>query len=168
MHLVPTPAGQQALAVQDALLTVGMRAFFMLCDGRRSMEQVLGVAQGLGTKADDVQAMLELGWLQPVGAHRTAASEQAVPGVVEWQRNRYVEGYCWARQFALGRGVKGWRLRLALESATDYAQLASLLPRIREAVGTARAAVLEMILFGDVVANPGLPPGPVARSGGVE
>ena len=138
MILVPTSSGRQALAVQDALFTPSMHTVFMLCDGQRSMGQVLGATAGLGATSEDVRTLLELGWLRAGTQQETAApamDERTASLALE--HARYVEGYRWARQ-------------LDIESATDYQQLASLVPRIRDAVGSARAAVLELVLFGDV------------------
>ncbi|MEG2048558.1 MAG: hypothetical protein RR100_17035 [Comamonas sp.] len=151
MILVPTSTGQQALVVQDALFTSCMRTIFMLCDGQRSMGQVLGATAGLGATPEDVRTLLELGWLR-AGAkeEQIAAAMDARTRSQAQERARYVEGYRWARQLTTGLGIRGLRLLLAIESATDYAQLASLVPRIRDAVGSARAAVLELVLFGDV------------------
>ncbi|MDH0048446.1 hypothetical protein [Comamonas terrigena] len=151
MILVPTSSGRQALAVQDALFTPSMHTVFMLCDGQRSMGQVLGATAGLGATSEDVRTLLELGWLRAGTQQETAApamDERTASLALE--HARYVEGYRWARELTTGLGLRGLRLLLAIESATDYQQLASLVPRIRDAVGAARAAVLELVLFGDV------------------
>lgn len=156
MILVPTSTGQQALAVQDALFTPCMRTIFMLCDGQRSMVQVLGATAGLGGTSEDVRMMLELGWLR-AGVQQVQATDARSCSHAQ-ERERYVEGYRWARQLTTGLGIRGLRLLLAIESATDYAQLASLVPRIRDAVGSARAAVLELVLFGDAPEAVAKPP----------
>ena len=156
MILVPTSTGRQALAVQDALFTPCMRTIFMLCDGQRSMGQVLGATAGLGGTSEDVRMLLELGWLR--AGVRQAQTTGAGTCSYAQERERYVEGYRWARQLTTGLGIRGLRLLLAIESATDYAQLASLVPRIRDAVGSARAAVLELVLFGDAPEAVAKPP----------
>jgi hypothetical protein len=151
MILITTAAGQQALAVQDALLTSCMRTICLLCDGQRSLGQVLGATAGLGACADDVRTLLELGWLRAGVCAPSDAPGFDMEGInLAQQQARYTEGLRWARQLAKGLGIRGLRLLVAVESAADYTQLTSLLPRIREAVGSTRAAILELVLLGDV------------------
>lgn len=141
MILASTLSGRQAVQVRDALLTPGMRMVLSLCDGQRSMGQVMDVTAALGVHTDDVQTLLELGWLQPL------------PSTVDGSRmaagSRYQEGSRWARELAKSLGLRGLRLRWAVEAADDHAKLVALLPRMRDAFGAAQMAVLELVLLGD-------------------
>lgn len=146
MILASTLSGRQAVQVRDALLTPGMHMVLSLCDGQRSMGQVMDVTAALGARADDVQALLELGWLQPLGT--AADSPRLAAG------SRYQEASRWARELTKSLGLRGLRLRWAVEAADDHAKLVALLPRMRTAFGAAQMAVLELVLLGDAAAAP--------------
>lgn len=157
MILLPTSSGHRAFQRRDALLAPTMRTVFMLCDGQRSMAQVVAATAGLGATADDVHALLDLGWLQPAAVRVLAAHSARAEGAAEVSRTphapctlqaRYREGYHWARLLTGSLGFKGLRLHWAVEAAADYGQLAQLVPRIREAVGAAKVSALELVLFG--------------------
>ncbi|CAN5896245.1 hypothetical protein BH11PSE13_BH11PSE13_00450 [soil metagenome] len=61
MILVKTDAGQQTLKDRSVRLTPRQRSAFILCDGKRSIDDVL--AAGMGISQDDLDHMVELGLL---------------------------------------------------------------------------------------------------------
>ncbi|RZL45497.1 MAG: hypothetical protein EOP74_01285 [Variovorax sp.] len=65
MILVKTDAGQQVLKDRSVRLTPRQRSAFILCDGKRSVDQVLAAGMGIGH--EDIDQMIELGLLGPVG-----------------------------------------------------------------------------------------------------
>ena len=73
----------------------------------------------------------------------TAATSGAVPLTPQ---ALYMRAYQLATQLAASLGLRGFRLNLAVESASGYEQLVALLPRLREAVGPERCAALEQAL----------------------
>ena len=61
MILVKTDAGQQALKDRSVRLTPRQRSAFILCDGRRSINDVL--AAGMGISQQDLDYLVDLGLL---------------------------------------------------------------------------------------------------------
>ncbi|RZL67510.1 MAG: hypothetical protein EOP77_04545 [Variovorax sp.] len=74
MILVKTDAGQQVLKDRSVRLTPRQRSAFILCDGKRSIDEVLAAGMGIGR--DDIDQMIELGLLGPMG-DATAAIQVA-------------------------------------------------------------------------------------------
>lgn len=61
---IKTEAGQQAFKARSAQLAGRLRSAFLLFDGQRSVEDVLAATQGLGVTEQDIQAMVDAGFLQ--------------------------------------------------------------------------------------------------------
>jgi hypothetical protein len=64
MYFVKTPAGQQAFKERHADLPQRLRSAFLLFDGQRSLSQVLAATSGMGVTGDDVQKLVDKGWLE--------------------------------------------------------------------------------------------------------
>ncbi len=80
MILVKTDSGQQTLKDRSVRLTPRQRSAFILCDGRRSIDDVL--AAGMGISQEDLDHMVDLGLLAlltGMGAHGMARSVSAEP-----------------------------------------------------------------------------------------
>lgn len=75
MILVKTDAGQQVLKDRSVRLTPRQRSAFILCDGKRSIDDV--VSSGMGVGREDIEHMVELGLLGPV--HGADTPEMAAP-----------------------------------------------------------------------------------------
>jgi hypothetical protein len=178
MHLVKTPAGQQAFKERHADLSPRLRSAFLLFDGQRSLAQVLESVAGMGVTQDEILALVEREWLalrdgaEPrqgvvavaVPATAAAAAMPAVAadeGPVPPQAGlpalapsepslavRYRNAYPLAVAITAGLGLKGFRLNLAVEAAMGYDQLVALAPRLREAASPASYAPLHEALFG--------------------
>jgi hypothetical protein len=73
MILVKTEAGLRVLRDRSVALTPRQRSAFILCDGKRSVEEVL--QSGMGVGREDIDRMVELGLLGPL------AAVAAAPGV---------------------------------------------------------------------------------------
>ena len=152
-----TPLGQQAFKERSAVLAGGRRSAFLLCDGVRTAAEVLDSTKGLGVQQADIDALLELGLLEPITASAAAAAPielsspqaaaQAAPGE-RLPQERYAEGYTIATELTGKLGLKGFHLNLAVEATTCYDDLVAVAPRIRDAVGLERYAPLEHALFG--------------------
>ncbi len=65
MILVKTEAGQQVLRDRSVRLTPRQRSAFILCDGKRPLDEVL--TSGMGIGAEDIEQMIEMGLLEPLG-----------------------------------------------------------------------------------------------------
>lgn len=172
MILVKTDAGQQVLKDRSVRLTPRQRAAFILCDGKRSITDVL--AAGMGVGADDIAQMIELGLLASadgveavaaapvplsaasaappappttVSSAVAAAARLAEPGGPEVSaQQRYQDAYPIATRLTGGLGLRGFRLNLAVEGTSSYEQLLALAPKIRSAVGLDKSVELDRAL----------------------
>ena len=90
MIYIKTALGQAALHNRSMRMVPRQRSAFILCDGKRSVKDVLQSTLGLGVTADDLNDLVELGLLtaasdsalepaSPSGSSRTEAAPQSVP-----------------------------------------------------------------------------------------
>lgn len=63
MRYVKTEAGQQAFKARSVLFSARQRSAFILFDGIKSIEQVLAAAAGLGITQDDIEHLVQQGFL---------------------------------------------------------------------------------------------------------
>lgn len=168
MILVKTDVGHQVLKDRSVPLTPRQRSAFILFDGKRSVDEV--VASGMGITAEDIQQMVELGVLAPVGGGKPAvpapveavapvapkavapvpvpapAPAPAAAGQGRSKQQRYKDAYPIATQLTGSLGLMGFRLNLQVEGTTSYEDLVALAPKIRAAVGPEKAAALDRAL----------------------
>ena len=157
MILVKTEAGQQALKDRSIRLTPRQRSAFILCDGKRSVSEVLEA--GMGIAREDIEQMVELGLLGHVGGTAEAANAPAVsvpavealkeaahPAPGRSNQQRYKDAYPIATQLTGSLGLRGFRLNLSVEGTSNYEELMALAPKIRDAVGPEKAAALDRAL----------------------
>ncbi len=153
MILVKTESGHLALKDRSVPLTPRQRSAFILFDGKRSVDDV--VAAGMGITAADVEQMVELGLLAPMGgkppvqaAEEAVAEAPAKPAPVAGRskQQRYKDAYPIATQLTGSLGLMGFRLNLQVEGTSSYDDLAALAPKIRAAVGPEKAAALDKAL----------------------
>ncbi|MBS0339699.1 MAG: hypothetical protein JSS56_04185 [Proteobacteria bacterium] len=158
MILFKTEAGQQALKDRSVGVTPRQRSAFILFDGKRTMDEVIGA--GLGVTRGDIEQMMTLGLLVPAdGAVPTQASVAPVPAAAAGaaapspasapamsHQQRYQAAYPIATRLTAGLGLRGFKLNLAVEAATNWEELVGLAPKIRVAVGADRAIELDRAL----------------------
>lgn len=166
MIYLKTATGQAAFQSRSLTLTPRQRAAFILFDGKRTANDVLAATSGMGFTQDDLAHLVSVGLLAPV-----AAAEQALPDpkVLEASTSgaplsaslaytadgqptataqaHYSKAYPIAIRLTAGLGLRGFRLNLAVESATDLDKLKELAPKIREAVGPQKFLELENALY---------------------
>lgn len=159
MLLVKTQAGLDSLKDRQGVLTQRQRSAFILFDGKRTAAQVLAATAAMGITPDDVQTMIDQGLLAPpagaagaagaaVASAEPAAEASGTKGSGRSAQERYQEAYPIATELTADLGLRGFRLNLAIEGAGSFDQLAALAPKIREAVGDAKYARLDVALFG--------------------
>lgn len=153
MRYSKTEVGQQAFKARSPLLSARQRSAFILFDGVKSSEQVLAATSGLGITEDDIDHLVQAGFLVAgldamAPAASSAAQPPALPANTLTTQERYVEAMHLATQLTAGLGLRGFRLNLALEAATGYDGLVALLPKIKEAVGEKACRQLEHMLKG--------------------
>lgn len=158
MKLTKTEAGQAAFKARSPALTPRQRSAFILFDGKKSEQDVLGMTAGLGVSPADIEQMVQEGFLAPVltesvrsvavsspGTDPEAASgPEGVPRLAP--QERYARAWPIATQITASLGLRGFRLNLAVEAAKGYEDLRDLLPKIREAAGAERTLPLEQAL----------------------
>jgi len=154
MILLKTEAGHQALKDRSVPLSPRQRSAFILFDGKRSVDDVL--AAGMGISREDIDQMISLGVLEPVGgkaaqpvAAGPAPAEEpklAASGSGRSKQQRYKDAYPIATQLTGSLGLMGFRLNLQVEGTTSYDDLMALAPKIRAAVGPEKAAALDKAL----------------------
>ncbi len=160
MTYIKTELGQRAFKERSPALSTRLRAAFILIDGKRTVPDVLRATAGLGIVEADIAQLLALEFIGktqgrlPESASASSAtsspaaavnpspghSSQTLPQVL------YLRAYPIATQLTAGLGLRGFRLNLAVESASGYQQLVELVPKIREAVGAIKCRPLEEAL----------------------
>lgn len=151
-----TELGQTALRDRSLGLTPRQRSAFIMFDGKRSADDVLKATAGLGVTAEDVSHLVELGLLvvsavvlPPLpGPQLVPTSAQSVAGAPSLDAQaHYLRAYPIAIRLTASLGLRGFRLNLAVEAASDVTKLKELAPKIKEAVGTEKFKELETALF---------------------
>ena len=136
MKYTKTPAGQLALKERHGILVPRLRSAFILFDGQRTTMDVLLATHGMGVTQDDIDSMVGLGLLAPAPDQAPAPPQIRVPALPEYER--YQRAYPMASQLAGSLGLRGYRLSLAVEAATEWSMLEALIPQLRDAVGRER------------------------------
>jgi hypothetical protein len=150
MILVKTETGQQVLKDRSVPLSPRQRTAFILFDGKRSVDDV--IAAGAGIAREDIDQMVALGLLSPLGgavAETPASSPEGSPkaGSGRSSQQRYTDAYPIATRLTASLGLKGVRLNLQVEGAGGYEDLVALAPKIRAAVGPEKAEPLDRALY---------------------
>lgn len=160
MVFVKTQAGQEALKDRHGGLSSRQRSAFILFDGKRSLSEVLAATAAMGITQDDVQTMIAQGLLAPAGgaslprpaeqggAVESPPAEAATGETARPSQQRYKDAYPVATAMTAAMGLRGFRLNLAVESASSFEDLAALAPKIKEAVGEEKYEPLRKALFG--------------------
>ena len=161
MVFVKTQAGQEALKDRHGGLSSRQRSAFILFDGKRTLSEVLAATAAMGITQDDVQTMIAQGLPAPAGgASLPPAADQGRGGVTppvaessssetaRPSQQRYKDAYPVAAAMTATLGLRGFRLNLAVESASSFEDLAALAPKIKEAVGEEKYEPLRKALFG--------------------
>lgn len=156
MKYVKTELGQQAFKARSPLFSVRQRTAFIMFDGHKSVEQVLAAATGLGLTQEDVEHMVGHGFLELAAGEAQKVMEQTAKAAAEQSvaesfkshsaQDRYKEAKPMATKLTAALGLRGFRLNLAVESASGYDELLALLPKIKEAAGAKACAELERAL----------------------
>jgi hypothetical protein len=147
MRYSKTEAGQQAFKARSPLISAHQRSAFILFDGVKSSEQVIGATGGLGITQEDIDHLVQLGFLV-AAPEAVAAVAQAVPVSSRSAQERYSAAMPLATRVTASLGLRGFRLNLAVEAASGFDELLLLLPKIQAAAGVAACVELERALNG--------------------
>ncbi len=156
MRFIKTETGQQAFKERSPLFSARQRSTFILFDGNKTVEQVLVSTAGMGVTQADVDAMVNNGFLAPIGTEAPSTvpmplQGSPVPAPAREQRSeqdRYQQAKTLATQLTASLGLRGFMLNLSVESAAGLPDLIKLFPKIRDAVGAKAAEELERALKG--------------------
>jgi hypothetical protein len=150
MRYLKTESGQQAFKERSPLISARQRSLFILIDGQKDIAQVLAATQGLGVAQADVDHLVEQGFLRLDAADQAAVSAAAAAGNAPVRPRSDMERYQQAKPLATSLtaslGLRGFMLNLSVESASGYAELLTLLPKIQDAVGSKACKDLERAL----------------------
>lgn len=146
-----TAKGLAVLKDRSIPLTPRQRSAFILCDGKKSVEEVLQMTAGMGVTLDDVRELFVQGLLQEAGQSGDAVSTKPpalgavseLPPSGRTRAQRYQDAYPIAIRLTSGLGLRGFRLNLAVEACSTYEELKQIAPKIRDAVGPQAYAELE-------------------------
>jgi hypothetical protein len=165
MKYSKTEVGQQAFKERSPLISARQRSAFIMFDGEKTVEKVLGATHGLGVTQADVDHLVAQGFLMPAKSAASSPAKEvevdidldidfaeptadsAHPGKASRQ-SRYAAAKPIATQLTASLGLRGFRLNLAVEAASGYEELLKLLPKIQEAVGPNACSELEQVLKG--------------------
>jgi hypothetical protein len=153
MLIVKTEMGQQVMKDRSVALTPKQRSAFILVDGKRTLEQVLQATAAMGVTAEEIEKLFELGLIAAAGPPekaQSAAPAEAAGGQLPGRtpQERYAEAYPIATKLTASLGLRGFRLNLAVEAATNYEELLQIIPKIRDAVGADKCRALDDALKG--------------------
>lgn len=165
MPYAKTESGQQAFKARSAAFSARQRSAFILFDGVKTDAQVLAATGGLGITQQDIDYLVEQGFLAATAATATATGAAVVnepplvtsatdqPTVVDspsistrTPQERYRDAMPLATKVTAGLGLRGFRLNLAVEAASGYDDLLALLPKIQAAAGEKACIALERAL----------------------
>jgi hypothetical protein len=149
MKYAKTDAGQQAFKERSPLFSNRQRSAFILFDGEKTLDKVLSATSALGVTKDDIDHLVQQGFLAAF-EETSPAPLQAAPSAVDPQTKqaRYAAAKPLATQLTASLGLRGFRLNLAVEAAAGYDDLLALLPKIQDAVGPDACDALEQALKG--------------------
>jgi hypothetical protein len=161
MKYSKTEAGQLAFKARSTQFSARQRSAFILFDGLKTNDQVLTATTGLGIGRDDIEHLVQLGFLvaatDSVAPSASASSEASaidpeqqpsLPVSVLSPQQRYSAAMPIATKLTAALGLRGFRLNLAVEAASGFDGLLALLPKIQEAVGAKSCVALEQALKG--------------------
>ncbi len=155
MRFAKSTAGKAAFAQRSSSVSPRQRTAFILFDGKRTMDEVLVATQTMGVSAQDLQRLVDLGFLEPVDEATGPATSagalpldtiRPMPAEVLSEQQRYQLAYPVATRLTAALGLRGLRLNLAVESASGCADLVRLYPKIADAVGPEKARALAQAL----------------------
>jgi hypothetical protein len=143
MLIGKTDLGHQVLKDRSIALTPRQRSALILCDGHRTLDQLLQTTASTGVTREDFDKLMSLGLVADLNPEQTRAEQAAAKAQAEaivqhkqrTPQERYAEAYPIATALTAGLGLRGFRLNLAVEAATTYEKLLEVAPKIREAVG---------------------------------
>jgi hypothetical protein len=152
-----TESGLQVMKDRSVSLSAQQRSALILCDGKRSAEEVVRMTAGVGVTLADIQALEALGLVETAatttppataltGSPMAAAAEPAPPNSTEGVDFKAALNA--AITLCSNIGFKGFGLNMALTGVDSIEKLQKLAPEIRRAAGDAKYKPLHALIFG--------------------
>jgi hypothetical protein len=141
MTMFKTEMGQQVLKDRSIPLTPRQRTALVLIDGKKNLVEVMEATAAAGVSPDDLRKLVELGLVE----ERTVGQGPAKPTEDE-KGPLFMAGYQAAVRLTAELGLKGMRMNMAVEGATNYDQLVALMPKLKTVLKPEGYAELERLL----------------------
>lgn len=164
-----TALGAQVMKDRSMGLTPQQRSALILCDGKRSVDEVVKLTSAAGVSMADIDKLMELGLIergssaatagvsaalptQPVAsslAAPTALTQVAAPALTTAEAGLdFPTAHNAAITLCSDLGFKGFGLNMALTGVDSMEKLQKLAPEIRRAAGDAKYKALHLLIFG--------------------
>jgi hypothetical protein len=151
-----TALGAQVMKDRSVNLSAQQRSALILCDGKRSAQEVVRMTAAVGVSMHDIDALASMGLVEIDAAEvKSAAPEaEAVPAVVfaDTVPGAVSVDFSTALNSAIALcstlGFKGFGLNMALTGVDSLEKLQKLAPDIRRAAGDAKYKPLHAMIFG--------------------
>jgi hypothetical protein len=162
-----TALGAQVMKDRSVPLNAQQRSALILCNGKRSAEEVVKMAAALGVTLQDIDALAEIGLIDisatapkaaiavttaVTSAVTSAATPLAPIPPSAAPANATDQGFSVALNTAITLcselGFRGFSLNMALTGVDSLEKLQKLAPEIRQAAGDAKYKPLHKQIFG--------------------
>lgn len=141
-----TTLGMQAFLEKPSQLSPRLRSVLIMIDGKRGFAELFAVLAAVGAGQNHLDELESLGLIealagginsQPLNARANvdATPQQASNDPPMNDQERYAAAYPIATRLTSGLGLRGFRLNLALEGASNIQDLVGMADKIRDAVG---------------------------------
>lgn len=148
MRYAKTQAGHDAIKDRSAVLTHKQRAALVLCDAKRSREQLLHNLAAVGSCTVDLLYLHSQGLITEVMEPSEHAKEEAARQLASVPpTERYKNAYPIATRLSSSLGLKGFTVTLALERSSSYEELCSVATKLRSLVPREQYADLHQALY---------------------
>ena len=161
MAVSKTALGAQVMKDRSVSLTAQQRSALILCDGKRSAEEVVRMTAAVGVTMADVAALSAMGLVQldsgpaaAVAAQPNASGQAplSMPGAASAVGPGSDIDFPTALNAAItlcsNLGFKGFGLNMALTGVDSLEKLQKLAPEIRRTAGDAKYKPLHAVIFG--------------------
>jgi hypothetical protein len=163
-----TALGAQVMKDRSMGLTPQQRSALILCDGKRSAEDVVKLTTAVGVGMADIQKLLDLGLIESggsvaqavaaapapvqataVGVAQAMATAPSAPAVLAPESGiDFLAAHNAAITLCSDLGFKGFGLNMALTGVDSIEKLQKIAPEIRRAAGDAKYKSLHQLIFG--------------------
>jgi hypothetical protein len=159
-----TELGAQVMKDRSVSMSAQQRSALILCDGKRSAEDVVRMTAAVGVTMQDLEALAGMGLISLDAAPAVSAAsavsapvaavpvEPNAPSSVASQSAEGQIDFTTAINTAItlcsNLGFKGFGLNMALADVDSIEKLQKLAPEIRRAAGDAKYKPLHALIFG--------------------